>query len=60
MVIESGDCNFFHAEVYRYLKKGNGKKIDYGLRYPSFIKKTEEYNLPTDEQLLLQAIDEII
>ena len=57
---EIGDCISFHAEVYRYLKKGNGKKIDYGLRNPSFIKKTEEYELPTDGQLLLQAIDEII
>ena len=39
---------------------GNGKKIDFGLRNPSFIKNTAEYEPPTDEQLLLQSIDEII
>lgn len=57
---EIGDCLSFQAEVYRYLKTSNGKKIDFGLRNPSFIKKIGEYELPTDEQLLLQQIDEII
>lgn len=55
-----GDCLEFHAETYRYLKIGNGKQIDYGLRYPCQIKKVESYELPSDDDLLLQSIDQIL
>lgn len=35
-----GDSVSFGAEVYRYIKTGNGKLIDYGLRNPTGIKKS--------------------
>lgn len=48
------------AEVYLYLKTSNGKKIDYGLRNPEGIKKIEPYELPSDDELLMQSINSII
>ena len=54
------DCLAFDADIYRYVKKGQGKMIDFGLRNPACIQKIEEYELPSDAQLLLQAVDEII
>lgn len=55
-----GDCLAFDADVYRYVKTSQGKMIDFGLRYPKDIQKIEAYELPSDDQLRLQAIDEII
>lgn len=55
-----GDCFSFFAEVYRYLKTSNGKMIDFGLRNPDNIKKIESYELPSDDELLMQSIDQII
>lgn len=55
-----GDCFKFFAEVYRYLKTSNGKRIDYGLRNPEDIVKVESYELPSDDDLLMQNIDQII
>lgn len=55
-----GDCLSFVAEIYRYLKTGSGKMIDFGLRNPEYIRQIESYDLPSDEQLRLQAVDEII
>lgn len=55
-----GDCLSFFAEPYRYIKTGNGKQIDFGLRNPQGIKKIEKYELPSDEELMLQSIDAII
>ena len=55
-----GDCVSFSAEVYRYVKTGDGKQIDYALRNPKEIKKIEPYKLPTDNDLLKQAFSEII
>ncbi len=57
---EVGDCLSFFAEVYLYLKTSNGKKIDYGLRNPEGIKKIEAYELPSDDELLMQSINSII
>lgn len=54
------DCVSFYAETYKYIKTCNGKVLDYGLRYPDDIKKIENYELPTDEELMQQAIDQII
>lgn len=51
-----GDCVSFWAEVYRYVKTGNGKIIDFGLRNPEGIKKIESYELPTDDDLISQTI----
>lgn len=55
-----GDSISFGAEVYRYVKTGKGKLIDYGLRNPKGIKKIEEYQLPSDDELRMQMIEEII
>lgn len=55
-----GDCLAFDADVYRYVKTGQGKMIDFGLRNPGNVRKIEEYELPSDDQLRLQAVDEII
>lgn len=51
-----GDSVSFSADVYRYIKTGNGKLIDYGLRNPTGIKKIEEYQLPSDDELRMQMI----
>ena len=55
-----GDSVSFCADVYRYIKTGNGKLIDYGLRNPTGIKKIEEYQLPSDDELRMQMIGGII
>lgn len=39
-----GDCLSFFAEPYRYIKTGNGKQIDFGLRNPQDIKKLKSTN----------------
>lgn len=57
---EVGDCFSFSADVYKYLKTGKGKMIDYALRNPIDIKKIGEYELPSDEELRLQSIDLLI
>ena len=55
-----GDSVSFSAEVYRYLKTGNGKMIDFGLRNPRQIEKIEPYRLPTDDELLRREIELIV
>ena len=58
--LKVGDSVSFGANVYRYIKTGNGKLIDYGLRNPTGIKKIEEYQLPSDDELRMQMIGGII
>jgi hypothetical protein len=55
-----GDSVSFDAEVYRYVKTGNGKQIDYGLRNPTGIQKIKAYELPSDDELIMQEVDQII
>lgn len=55
-----GDCLSFFAEPYRYIKTGNGKQIDFGLRNLQSIKRIEKYELPFNEELILQSMDAII
>lgn len=55
-----GDCVEFFAEVYRYVKTGNGKMIDYSLHKAEGIKKIPAYKLPGDEDLIKQEIGWII
>lgn len=57
---ETGDCLSFGAEVYRYLKTGSGKAIDFSLRRPERIRKIQSYEIPSDDELLMQSIDEIV
>ncbi len=58
--LDVGDSVSFGADVYRYIKTGNGKLIDYGLRNPTGIKKIEEYQLPSDDELYMQMVGEIV
>ena len=55
-----GDCLAFSADVYRYVKSGHGKMINFGLRDPENIRKIESYKLPSNEQLRTQAIDQLV
>ena len=55
-----GDCVSFHADTYRYLKTGNGKMIDFGIRNPVSVKRIDSYALPTDDELLDQMLDSIV
>lgn len=55
-----GDSLSFFADVYRYLKTGNGKRIDFGLRNPEDIKRIDEYELPSDEYLVAQAMSDVM
>ena len=55
-----GDRVSFCAEVYRYIKTGNGKLIDYGLRNPTGIQKIEAYELPSDDELIMQEVEQLI
>ena len=55
-----GDCLSFFAEPYRYIKTRSGKQIDFGLRNPADIKRIEKYELPSDDELMLQSINAII
>ena len=55
-----GDSVEFFAEIYRYLKTGNGKQIDFSLRNPAGIKRIPPYALPSDEELAEQSINMII
>lgn len=55
-----GECVSFCAEVYRYVKKSNGKQIDFALRNPKQIQKIESYELPSDNDLLKQEISSIV
>lgn len=57
---KKGDCVRFSAEVYRYIKKSNGKFLDYGLRDPYDIELVGPYEVPTDEDLLDQEIDKLV
>ena len=55
-----GDCVSFSAEVYRYIKTRNGKVLNYGLRNPEFIERVPGYEVPSDDDLLRQSIDQMI
>lgn len=57
---EVGDCFSFSADVYRYLKTGNGKAIDFALRNPRDITQISDYELLSDDELHMQSIDRII
>ena len=57
---KKGDCFAFTADIYRYIKTGHGKLIDFGLRDPECIRRIDAYELPSDEDLRLQSVNEII
>ena len=58
--LKIGDSVSFCAETYRYLKTGNGKMIDFGIRNPVSVKRIGHYALPSDDELLDQMLDPIV
>lgn len=57
---QEGDCLSFGGEIYRYLKTRDGKQISFGIRKPYDISKIEYYELPTDDDMIMQAVDRMI
>ncbi len=57
---EKGDCVSFYAEVYRYVKTGNGKLFDYALRNPASTEHIDAYKLPSDNEIIRQSVNQII
>ena len=55
-----GDCASFYADIYRYIKTGNGKVLDYSLRNPQNIRQITSYELPSDDDLIKQSINQIL
>ncbi len=55
-----GDCVSFFADVYKYIKTGNGKVLDYSLRNPQGIKQIDSYQLPSDDDIIRQSINQIL
>lgn len=55
-----GDSLFFGGEIYRYLKTRNGKQISFGIRNPSDISLIPDYELPSDDDMIMQAVDQIV
>ena len=56
----AGDSVSFFAEVVCYMKFGNGKQIDYALENPSDVQKIGAYDVPTDDDLIEQQIEELV
>ena len=54
------DCLSFEGEIYRYLKTGKGKQISFGIREPYNISKIEDYELPSDDDMIRQSVDQLI
>ncbi len=52
-----GDSVSFYAEVYRYLKTGNGKQLAFGLRSPCGIRRCAPYALPSEKELRAQRME---
>ena len=57
---QEGDSISFFADVYRYLKTGNGKRIDFGLMNPKDIKRIPGYELPSDDELIRQELEMLV
>lgn len=55
-----GDCLRFSADICRYLRTRNGKGIDYGLEKPELIRKIDFYEIPTDQALVEQQINQLV
>ena len=56
--IKEGDKIKFSAVVYAY-KRSNGTE-DFALKEPDLIEHIEDYQLPTDEELLDQSIESLV
>ena len=43
---KTGDCVSFFADVYKYIKTGNGKVLDYSLRTPRELNRSTHISFP--------------
>ena len=59
-IYDVGDSLSFGGEIYRYLKTRNGKQISFGIREPHDISKIESYELPSDDDMIIQTVDQMI
>ena len=48
------------GDIYRYLKTRNGKQISFGIREPYDITQIESYELPSDDDMIMQAVDQMM
>lgn len=55
-----GDCIQFGGDIYRYLKTRNGKQISFGIREPYEITQIESYELPNDDDMIMEFVDQMI
>ena len=55
-----GDFLQFSAEIGRYMKQKNGKLIDFELQNPLNITRIDSYEVPTDNELIHQQIDQLV
>lgn len=55
--LQKGDYTEFWGEVYIYQRKN--KTHELGIRNPDMIKKIKEYDLPSDEELLEQFVQQV-
>ena len=57
---QPGDCVRFTAEIYRYMRRKQGKLIDYALEHPEYISSVASYEVSTDEELIDQQIKQLV
>lgn len=55
--IKIGDCVSFIGEVLPYVRKDG--TYDLGIENPEDIKKIENYELPSDEQIMIQFLKQL-
>lgn len=60
--IKEGDCVKFLAEPYCYLKNKGEKDemLDFSLKNPYCVEKIEQYKLPTDEEMAVNFIGQVV
>lgn len=57
---KKGDFLEFSADVYCYVKQNPEKLLNFGLENPTNIRKIVNYELPTDDEILMQRINDIV
>lgn len=56
---QKGDCVRFSGEIYRYYRRKD-RTISYGIRNLTYAEEIQPYELPTDDELLWQAVDQMV
>lgn len=50
----------YNGEIYRYVKTRNSKQLSFGIRETYEISKISDYDLPSEDDMRMQAIDQMI